>query len=66
MSRVIVLHAPTPGHASAEWEQRLLRRLPRMDGTEYPIDLCPGVVACLAAVTPPHAIDVQRLEDVAA
>jgi len=28
MSRVIVLHAPTPGHASPEWERGLLQRLP--------------------------------------
>lgn len=28
MSRIIVLHAPSPGHASADWEQSLLDRLP--------------------------------------
>jgi phosphopantetheinyl transferase len=28
MSRVIVLHAPAPGHASPEWERGLLLRLP--------------------------------------
>ena len=28
MSRVIVLHAPPPGHASPEWERGLLQRLP--------------------------------------
>lgn len=28
MRRVIVLHAPPPGHASPEWERRLLHRLP--------------------------------------
>jgi phosphopantetheinyl transferase len=28
MRRVIVLHAPTPGHAAPEWERSLLARLP--------------------------------------
>lgn len=28
MSRVIVLHAPPPGHSSPEWERSLLQRLP--------------------------------------
>jgi phosphopantetheinyl transferase len=28
MRRVIVLHAPSPGHASADWELTLLHRLP--------------------------------------
>ena len=28
MSRVIVLHAPSPGHGTPEWERGLLQRLP--------------------------------------
>jgi phosphopantetheinyl transferase len=53
--------------ASVEVDPECRRSL--LDGIEYhlvPVDLGRGVVACLAAVSPPNTIDVQRLEDVAA
>jgi hypothetical protein len=42
-------------------------RFSRLDDTEYqlvPLDLGPGVVACLALSSHPHAIEIEPLEGV--